>query len=127
MNLTRPIASPARNPNDKDLFVSSKEISFGSMMGVCSGYLFKKLGKMFVLVAGLGYVTLQMLANAGYIQVNWMLIESRVNDNLDLDRDGKVTVKDAKYGMNWIIDLLTRNVQFKSTFAGGFYLGFRYG
>ncbi|KAK3827994.1 MAG: FUN14 family-domain-containing protein [Benniella sp.] len=127
MSLTRPVAPPARNPLDKDSFLRSKEISFGSAMGVCSGYLFKKLGKMFVLVAGLGYVTLQMLANAGYIQVNWMLIESRFNDKLDLDRDGKVTVKDAKYGLNWITDLLTRNVQFKSTFVGGFYLGFRYG
>ncbi|KAF9952269.1 FUN14 domain-containing protein 1, partial [Modicella reniformis] len=96
-------------------------------MGVCSGYLFKKLGKMFVLVAGLGFVTLQLLANSGYVQVDWLKIETRFNEKLDLDRDGKVTVRDAKYGLNWVIDLLMRNLQFKSTFAGAFYLGFWYG
>ncbi|KAF9952820.1 hypothetical protein BGZ72_005891 [Mortierella alpina] len=114
-------------PNGKDPMVNTKELSFGTAMGVCSGFLFKKLGKMFLLVAGLGFVTLQMLANAGYIQVNWILIESRFKEKFDLDQDGQVTAKDARFGLNWIIDLLTRNFQFKSTFAGGFYLGFRYG
>ncbi|KAF9177359.1 hypothetical protein BGZ51_008861 [Haplosporangium sp. Z 767] len=114
-------------PNGNDPMISTKELSFGTAMGVCSGFLFKKLGKMFLLVAGLGFVSLQMLANSGYIQVNWILIESRFKEKFDLDKDGKVTVKDARHGMNWIIDILTRNFQFKSTFAGGFYLGFRYG
>ncbi|KAF9962696.1 hypothetical protein BGZ70_007966 [Mortierella alpina] len=136
-NPVEPTANPADKkssppsipgmPNGKDPMVNTKELSFGTAMGVCSGFLFKKLGKMFLLVAGLGFVTLQMLANAGYIQVNWILIESRFKEKFDLDQDGKVTVKDARFGLNWIIDLLTRNFQFKSTFAGGFYLGFRYG
>ncbi|KAF9288566.1 hypothetical protein BGZ68_010944 [Mortierella alpina] len=123
---TSPPSMPGA-PNGKDPMVNTKELSFGTAMGVCSGFLFKKLGKMFLLVAGLGFVSLQMLANAGYIQVNWILIESRFKEKFDLDQDGKVTVKDARFGLNWIIDLLTRNFQFKSTFAGGFYLGFRYG
>ncbi|KAG0243997.1 hypothetical protein BGX31_010033 [Mortierella sp. GBA43] len=117
----------AKIPKDGKPFVSAQELSLGSAMGFCSGYLFKQLGKMFILVAGLGYVSLQLLANAGYIKVDWLLIEKRVNENLDLDGDGKVTIKDAKYGFDWVIDILTRNVQFKSTFAAGFYLGFRYG
>ncbi|KAI7824132.1 FUN14 family-domain-containing protein [Gamsiella multidivaricata] len=122
-----PPYSTSRIPNDKDPLINSKELTFGAAMGLCSGYLFKKLGKMFVLVAGLGFVCLQLLANSGYVHVNWILIESRFKDKFDLDKDGKVTVNDAKHGFNWIIDLLTRNFQFKSTFAGGFYLGFRYG
>ncbi|KAF8934892.1 FUN14 domain-containing protein 1 [Dissophora ornata] len=119
--------TPPLSTRDKDPLVNSKELTFGAAMGVCSGYLFKKLGKMFVLVAGLGFVCLQLLANSGYISVNWMKMESKFKEKFDLDKDGKVTVQDAKYGFNWIIDLLTRNFQFKSTFAGGFYLGFRYG
>ena len=119
---------PARTPpGGKDPIINTKELSFGTAMGVCSGYLFKKLGKMFLLVAGLGFVTLQMLANAGYIQVNWILIESQFKDKFDLDKDGKVTAKDAQHGFKWLMDMLTKNFQFKSTFAGGFYLGFRYG
>ncbi|KAF8946002.1 hypothetical protein BGZ52_009153 [Haplosporangium bisporale] len=122
-----PTASARTPPGGKDPTINTKELSFGTAMGVCSGYLFKKLGKMFLLVAGLGFVTLQMLANAGYIQVNWILIESQFKDKFDLDKDGKVTAKDAQHGFKWLMDLLTKNFQFKSTFAGGFYLGFRYG
>ncbi|KAF9422524.1 hypothetical protein BGZ76_003770 [Entomortierella beljakovae] len=121
-----PNAAP-QAPGGKDPFVSTRELSFGTTMGLCSGYLFKKLGKMFALVAGLGFVSLQLLANTGYIQVNWGLIESKFTEKFDLDKDGKVTVKDAKYGIKWVIGLLTRNFQFKSTFAGGFYIGFQYG
>ncbi|KAF9319212.1 hypothetical protein BG003_009673 [Podila horticola] len=124
---TPPYSTPRTPPGGKDPTINTKELSFGTAMGVCSGYLFKKLGKMFLLVAGLGFVTLQMLANAGYIQVNWILIESQFKDKFDLDKDGKVTAKDAQHGFKWLMDLLTRNFQFKSTFAGGFYLGFRYG
>ncbi|KAF9578266.1 FUN14 domain-containing protein 1, partial [Lunasporangiospora selenospora] len=113
--------------NEKGSLINTKEISFGGAMGLCSGYLFKKLGKMFLLVAGLGFVSLQLLANTGYIQVNWVKIESQFKDKFDLDGDGQVTVKDARFGLQWIIDLLTKNFQFKSTFAGGFMLGFRYG
>ncbi|KAF9196563.1 hypothetical protein BGZ49_002758 [Haplosporangium sp. Z 27] len=123
-----PSPSPQQVPGgDKDPFINHKELSFGTTMGLCSGYLCKKLGKMFVLVAGLGFVSLQLLANSGYINVNWGLIETKFTEKLDLDHDGKVTVKDAKFGLNWIIGLLTKNFQFKSTFAGGFFIGFRYG
>ncbi|KAG0042249.1 hypothetical protein BGZ83_000729 [Gryganskiella cystojenkinii] len=116
-----------RLPHDKDPFINTKELSFGAAMGLCSGYLFKKLGKMFLLVAGLGFVCLQMLSNSGYIRVDWSKLENTFKSQLDLDKDGKVTTRDAKHGIQWVMDLLTRNFQFKSTFAGGFFLGFRYG
>ncbi|KAF9343059.1 FUN14 domain-containing protein 1 [Mortierella sp. AD094] len=132
VNPTPPIPTPTPNsapqiPGGGKPFVNTQDLSFGTAMGLCSGYLCKKLGKMFVLVAGLGFISLQLLANAGYINVNWGLIESKFTEKFDLDKDGKVTAKDAKFGLNQIIELLTRNFQFKSTFAGGFYIGFRYG
>lgn len=117
----------ARIPHDNDPLIDTKELSFGAAMGLCSGYLFKKLGKMFLLVVGLGFVCLQLLSNSGYVKVDWSLVESKFKNQLDLDKDGKVTVKDAQHGFQWIISLLTRNFQFKSTFATGFFLGFRYG
>ncbi|KAF9404945.1 hypothetical protein BGZ94_003864, partial [Podila epigama] len=103
------------------------ELTFGAAMGLCSGYLFKKLGKMMMLVVGLGFVWLQLLSNAGYITVNWNRVERRFKQQFDLDQDGAVTLSDAKHGFRWIIELLTRNFQFKSTFAGGFFVGFKYG
>ncbi|KAI1308383.1 FUN14 domain-containing protein 1 [Mortierella claussenii] len=125
---TTPPYSASRIPrDDKDPLINSRELTFGAAMGLCSGYLFKKLGKMVLLIVGLGFVGLQLSGNSGYVSVNWTKVEKRFKDQFDVDRDGKVTAKDAKYGLNWIIELLTRNFQFKSTFAGGFYLGFRYG
>jgi len=82
---------------------------------------------MFLLVAGLGFVCLQLLSNSGYVKVDWSLVENKFKNRFDLDKDGKVTAKDAQHGFEWIISLLTRNFQFKSTFAAGFFLGFRHG
>ncbi|KAI1314960.1 FUN14 domain-containing protein 1 [Mortierella claussenii] len=111
---------------ENEPLINSKELTFGMAMGLCSGYLMKKLGKMMMLVVGLGFVSLQLLANSGYITVNWVKFERRFKDQFDVDRDGKVTMNDAKHGFRWLIGLLTRNFQFKSTFVGGFVLGFRY-
>ncbi|KAF9962457.1 FUN14 domain-containing protein 1 [Mortierella alpina] len=111
----------------KEPLINTKELTFGMAMGLCSGFLFKKLGKMMMLVVGLGFVSLQMLTSSGYVQVNWALIERRFKDQFDVDGDGKVTMNDAKHGFRWLMELLTRNFQFKSTFVGGFVLGFRYG
>ncbi|KAG0310914.1 hypothetical protein BGZ99_010468, partial [Dissophora globulifera] len=107
--------------------INTREVTFGMVMGLCSGFLFNKLGKLMMLVVGLGFVSLQLLANSGYIQVNWVKIERRFKDQFDVDRDGKVTMNDARHGFRWLIELLTRNFQFKSTFVGGFIMGFRYG
>ncbi|KAG0338397.1 FUN14 domain-containing protein 1 [Podila humilis] len=112
---------------DREPLINSKELTFGAAMGLCSGYLFKKLGKMMMLVVGLGFVWLQLLSSSGYIQVNWVKVEHKFKQQFDLDNDGKVTLNDAKHGFRGLIELLTRNFQFKSTFAGGFFLGFKYG
>src|SRR5690606_35894123 len=116
-------------PSDgkKGSFINSQELSFGTAMGFCSGYLCKKLGKVMILVTGVAFVSLQLLANSGYITVHWLKFEEKFKEQLDIDGDGKVTANDARHGLTLIIDLLTKNFQFKSTFAGGFYIGFRYG
>ncbi|KAF9953514.1 FUN14 domain-containing protein 1 [Mortierella alpina] len=126
---SRYVAHCAASPNgyQKEPLINTKELTFGMAMGLCSGFLFKKLGKMMMLVVGLGFVSLQMLTSSGYVQVNWALIERRFKDQFDVDRDGKVTMNDAKHGFRWLMELLTRNFQFKSTFVGGFVMGFRYG
>ncbi len=46
---------------------------------------------------------------------------------MDVDQDGRVSVKDTKSSLRTLIDLLTAKFQFKSCFIGGFYLGLKYG
>ncbi|KAF9177968.1 hypothetical protein BGZ51_008234 [Haplosporangium sp. Z 767] len=120
-------ARSSYDPYEKEPIINTRELTFGTLMGLCSGYLFKKIGKMMMLVIGLGFVSLQLLTNSGYIHVNWGLIESRFKEKFDLDKDGKVTMNDARHGFRGLILLLTRNFQFKSTFVSGFVLGFKYG
>jgi len=91
-------------------------------MGLCSGYLFKKLGKLMMLVVGFGFVWLQLLTSSGHIQVNWPLIERRFKETFDADGDGKITLNDARYGFRWLMQLLTKNFQFKATYVGGYLL-----
>jgi uncharacterized membrane protein (Fun14 family) len=47
------------------------ELSFGSVMGYCSGYAFKKVGKALAFVVGVGFIGLQTVVSTGYIDVNW--------------------------------------------------------
>ncbi|KAF9169373.1 hypothetical protein BGX20_010405, partial [Mortierella sp. AD010] len=112
---------------EKEPWIDTKELTFGMAMGLCSGFLMKKLGKMMMLVVGLGFVCLQFLASNDYVKINWAKIERTFKSKLDVDKDGKVTSKDAGRGFRWLIGILTTNFQFKSTFIGGFILGVRYG
>ncbi|KAF9937866.1 FUN14 domain-containing protein 1 [Modicella reniformis] len=102
---------------DDEPLINSKELTFGMVMGLCSGFLFKKLGKMMMLVVGFGFVWLQLLSSSGYIHINWTLIERRFKGIFDADGDGKVTMNDAKHGFRWLMGLLTKNFQFKSSFS----------
>jgi uncharacterized membrane protein (Fun14 family) len=48
-----------------------QQVSFGSVVGYCSGTALKKIGKAMAFVIGVGFISLQSAANAGYIDVNW--------------------------------------------------------
>ena len=63
----------------------------------------------------------------GFITVNWDRMESGYNRKLDVDKDGKVTVKDVRKRWNTFVGFLTHGIQFKSTFLVGLYTGLRYG
>ena len=60
-----------------------KQLTFSSFMGYCSAVTAKKLGKGMAFVAGLGFVTLQGLAYAGFVTVDWKKVEKSVVDRID--------------------------------------------
>ena len=47
------------------------KVSFGSVMGFCSGYAVKQAGKVAALVLGTGFIALQTCVSYGYIEVDW--------------------------------------------------------
>ncbi|CAM0140307.1 unnamed protein product [Umbelopsis sp. WA50703] len=133
-------ASPLREPLDpassvkpedravsKSLFHTG-EITFGAFLGVCTGYLIKKVGKLFAMMVGVGFVFLQYCSSKGFVSVHWDRIENNWwKRGLDVDADGKVTKTDLKNKWNMVVGFLTQNLQFKSSFTAGLYAGIRYG
>lgn len=103
------------------------ELSFGILLGFCTGYLIKKVGKLFALMVGVGFIFLQYLSFNGFITINWDRIEGDYNKKLGADSDGKVTRQHASKKWNAFVGFLTHNLQFKSTFMVGLFSGIRYG
>jgi uncharacterized membrane protein (Fun14 family) len=59
------------------------QISFGSIMGFCSGYALKKAGKAAAILVGTGFVALQTAQSYGYIQLDWKKISDDAMKPLD--------------------------------------------
>jgi uncharacterized membrane protein (Fun14 family) len=59
------------------------QMSFGSIMGFCSGYALKKVGKAAAVVVGCGFVALQTAASYGYIKLDWARISDDAQKTLD--------------------------------------------
>ncbi|GAA5805865.1 FUN14 family-domain-containing protein [Helicostylum pulchrum] len=119
--LDKSIISPNKS------IINKGELTFGTFLGVCTGFLVKKVGKLFAAFIGTGFVFLQYLSQQGYVTVNWERLEGGYNKALDLDRDGKVSARDLQTKWQKFVNILTSNIQFKSTFLIGFYAGLRYG
>lgn len=112
--------------SNKPIF-NKGELTFGTFLGICTGFLVKKVGKIFAAFVGTGFVFLQYLSQQGYVTVHWDRLEGRYISTLDKDGDGKVSKRDLHSKWQTFINLLTNNIQFKSTFLIGFYAGMRYG
>ncbi|KAI8881350.1 FUN14-domain-containing protein [Backusella circina FSU 941] len=113
--------------SSKEPLLNKGELSFGAALGVCTGYFAKKISKLIVLCVGLVFVFLQYLSSKGYVNVDWRRMERGYQHQLDTDHDGKVTLHDLSVKRDSFMDILTRNVQFKSSFLVGFLVGARYG
>jgi uncharacterized membrane protein (Fun14 family) len=79
--------------------INTQEIGLAAMSGVCSGYASVKIGKSIAFVVGCGFLILQGLSYAGYIDIGWEQIEKDTIKALDADGDGKLSGKDAEVGL----------------------------
>ncbi len=51
---------PAISQTRKNELINKRDITFGSILGFCTGFLFKKIGKMVAIAIGIGFVFLQV-------------------------------------------------------------------
>ena len=63
------------------------QLSFGAVMGYCSGMALKKIGKAVAFVIGVGFIGLQSAVSMGYIDVKWDKVKSDAMRPLDTVND----------------------------------------
>ena len=109
-------------PADK-LKPALTKITFGSLVGYCSGVATKKIGRALAIVAGVGFMLVQGAVYSGYIDVDWKKVQDDVASKVDANKDGALSAEDAKEYWKKVKSILTHNIPN----AGGFSLGFLYG
>ncbi|KAG7343354.1 FUN14 family protein [Nitzschia inconspicua] len=103
------------------------QLSFGSVMGFCSGYALKKVGKAAAVVVGCGFIALQTCVSFGYLKIDWARLSEDAQKKLDKSGDGKLDMEDAKIYWQKLKILLTENLPSSSGFSLGFLLGVKSG
>jgi uncharacterized membrane protein (Fun14 family) len=102
-------------------------VTFGTLMGYCSGTAMKKVGRLLSVVVGVAFISLQVAASFGFIQVDWNKINVGFVSKADATGDGKIDVEDAKIYWKRLKELLTKRVPAAGGFSFGFLYGVRYG
>ncbi|TMW57492.1 hypothetical protein Poli38472_003417 [Pythium oligandrum] len=99
------------------------EITLSGVLGFCSGYALKEVGKLAAVTVGTLFVLAQVAASKGYIQINWTKVNKDVIEAVDPDGDGKLTKKDLEIGYQRLMKILKTNLPSSAGFAGGFLVG----
>jgi uncharacterized membrane protein (Fun14 family) len=95
------------------------QLTFGGVAGFATGYALKKIGRVLAVGLGLLFVVLQLLAQAGYVQVDWTRIQ----------KDVEPLLQDEGVKGLWerLLATLTHNLPFGASFTAGLLLGLRSG
>lgn len=102
------------------------QLSFGSVMGYCSGMALKKVGKAVAFVVGIGFAGLQTAVHMGYIDVDWSKVKNDALKPLDITKDGKINIDDVKSYWKKVREVLTHKVPDAAGFSLGFLCGLKY-
>lgn len=72
--------------NECITFDTDRQLSYGFIMGFCSGIALKKMSKAGAVALGAVFILLQSIAYAGYIHVNYEKLEHDLMSVLDLNK-----------------------------------------
>jgi uncharacterized membrane protein (Fun14 family) len=96
-----------------------QQLGFGGIMGYCVGYFSKKVAKTMMLLVGLLFICIQILAYYQFVEPHWDKAAQAV------EHGAKSGVFDHVFGS--FMKLLVRNLPFGAAFIGGFWMGMKKG
>ncbi|GBG30486.1 FUN14 domain-containing protein 1 [Hondaea fermentalgiana] len=101
-------------------------LGFGGALGFCTGYAIKQASKVVATALGVGFVCLQGMQYAGYIEVRWDKIRGDLIKRVDTDGSGTVTTRDIKYYVTKVFGILKFHGPHAAGFSSGLVYGFRW-
>ena len=72
----RKCSTIAHVPALNDLLPQLPQLSLGAILGFCAGYALKKLGRMALLITGLLFLALQIMAWQGLLTIHWTRLQA---------------------------------------------------
>lgn len=106
-------------PNLETFAPYLQQLSFGVIAGFAVGYALKKVGKVVAIIVGLLFVALQILAYYGFVTVNWVEVQNRVDPLLGTESLNQLWQR--------LVNVLTYNITFAAAFIPGLIFGLKKG
>jgi len=92
------------------------DLSVGALLGFATGVALRHIGRVVLIVVGVLFVTLQLLAYFDLISINWLRLQALTEPWL---RQG------GEQGVTWLRRVLTANLPFAGAYTAGLLLGLR--
>ena len=89
-------------------------LGFGGICGFVTGFAVKKVARIFAVILGVIFIVIQFFAFKGWIVVDW----NQIAQSSDL-----FTGEGASRFMKSLLNVLTTNLPFGSSFLIGFFMG----
>lgn len=93
---------------------TSNQLTVGGVVGFATGYAVKRVGQLLLVFIGCEVVALQLMAQQGWVVVDWPLIGRDLSPHVE------------KGGVDRIIDAVKLKAPFAGSFTAGCYAGFRW-
>lgn len=93
------------------------DLSVGALLGFATGVAVKFVGRIALIVVGLIFIAVQLLAWTGIITVDWLKLQSLTEPWLQRGKES---------GVPWVVRMLTANLPFAGAFGVGLLLGLRW-
>ncbi|KAF8522214.1 FUN14 family-domain-containing protein [Hysterangium stoloniferum] len=104
------------------------ELSFGTVMGLCTGVFVKKGAKAAAFFVGGVFVLLQYFYSLSLVRVDWSRAASKFENLLyTTQADGVRRPPTVLSLWKWLTDFITADFQPRASFLAGFILGIRIG